>query len=265
MLRRRQIHSVLPTCPQSSTPNTKFNLSIKSDANENWLLNPRPPTISPPRLDPHHGNDLQLDPRTNYREGSILKREASAPIPDVPRKRIAPSQIHPSGRASSDHSHQTGWKHWGVKFCRILGITPVGVGAAGIAVAELSIPWEILTSDRTRIPDRILTVHGILTMIRILTRILVLARILTGTPIPARTLTRIKLIRILTRILVSTRISTRILTPSRIITGIPILARALIRILVLDGNLEPEEILILGSTLVSVPEEIETSARIQAC
>ena len=229
------------------------------------MLNPRPPTISPPRLDPHHGNDLQLDPRTNYREGSILKCEASAPIPDVPRKSIAPSQIHPSGRASSDHSHQTGWKHWGVKFCRILGITPVGVGAAGIAVAEISIPWEILTSGRTRIPDRILTVHGILTMIRILTRILVLARILTGTPIRARTLTRIKLIRILTRNLIMlTRISTRILTPSRIITGIPILARALIRILVLDGNLEPEEILILGSTLVSVPEEIETSARIRA-
>ena len=222
------------------------------------MPNPRPSTSSPTTPDPHHKNDLQLDPGTNYLVRRALKREAPAPIPDAPRARIALPRILPSARASSDNSHQTIWKHWGMNPCRIPPITPVGGGATGIRVAKPSIPLETPTSGKTRIQDRILTVHGILTMIRILTRMLVLVRILSGAPIPARTLTRIKLARTLTRILILiriqigipmlTRIPIRILTPSRIIAGIPILVRTLIRILMFDGNLGPEEMLILGST-----------------
>ena len=207
---------------------------------------------------------MQLAFRTNDRVGRTLKREASAPIPDAPRKRIAHPQIYPAGRTSSDDSHQTIREHPGMMSSGILGKTPVGGGAAGVGVAQPPVQWEILTPGKTRIQDRILTVDRILTIVRILTRVLVLARILTGTPMPPRILTRITLVRTLTRILILTRILTgilmltripiRTLTPSRIITGIPILARTLIKILMLDGNLEPEEILILGST--PVPDEI---------
>ena len=104
MLRKRRLHNVPQTCLQSSTPNIKFNLSINHVANENWLPNPRPPTSSPPTPDPHHGNSVQLALGTNDRVGHTRKREAPAPIPDVPRKMVAPSQIYPAGRASSDHS-----------------------------------------------------------------------------------------------------------------------------------------------------------------
>ena len=70
------------------------------------MPNPRPPTSSPPTPDPHHGNSVQLALGTNDRVGRTLKREASAPIPDAPRKRITHSQIYPAGRASSGPSHQ---------------------------------------------------------------------------------------------------------------------------------------------------------------
>ena len=269
MLKKRRIHSVPQTCPQSSTPNTKFNLSINNVANENWFPNLRPPTSGPPTPSPHHGNSVQLALGTNEWVGRTLKRETPASIPDAPRKIDARSQIYPAGRASSDHSPQTIRQHRGVP-SGILGKTPVGGGAAGAGVAPLPIRPEILTPGERRVQARILTVDRILTIVRILTRVLVLARILTGTPMPPRILTRITLVRTLTRILILiriltgilmlTRIQIRIPTPSRIITGIPILARTLIRILMLDGNLEPEEILILGST--PVPEEIETSVRI---
>jgi len=226
------------------------------------LLNPRSPTSNSPTADPHYGNSLQLVLGTNDRVGRTLKREAPAPIPDAPRKRIAHSQARPAGGASSDHSHQTIREHR-------------EVGAAGFGVPQPSIPWEILTLGNTRIRDRILTAGKILTIIRILIRILVLARILTGTPMPPRILTRITLVRtlmrililariltgILTGILMLTRIPIRTLTPSRIITGIPILARTLIRTLMLDGNLGLEEILMLCSA--PVPGKIETSVRIQ--
>jgi len=270
MLRKRRIHNVLQTCPQSSIPNTKFNLSIKHVANENWFPNPRPPASRPSTPDPHHGNGVQLALGTNDLVERTLKREAPAPIPDAPRKIVAHSQIYPGGRAVSDDSHQTIREHRGVISSGILGKTPVGGGTAGVGVAQLPIRSEILTPGERRVQDRILTLDRILTIVRILTRVLVLVRILTGTPMPPRILTRITLVRTLTRILILTRILTgilmltripiRTLTPSRIITGIPILARTLIRILMLDGNLEPEEILILGST--PVPDEIETSAKI---
>jgi len=273
MPRKRRIHNVLQTCPQSSTPNTKFNLSIKHVANENWFPNPRPPTSRPSTPDPHHGNSVQLALGTNDWVGRTLKRGAPAPIPDAPRKIVAHSQIYPAGRAVSDDSHQTirGHRgHRGVISSGILGKTPVGGGTVGVGVAQLPIRSEILTPGERRVQDRILTLDRILTIVRILTRVLVLVRILTGTPMPPRILTRITLVRTLTRILILTRILTgvlmltripiRTLTPSRIITGIPILARTLIRILMLDGNLESEEILILGST--PVPDEIETSAKI---
>jgi len=274
MRRKRRTHNVPQTCPQSSTPNIKFNLSIKPVANENWFPNPRPPTSRPSTADPHHGNSLRFAPVTDCRVGCTLGRETPAPVPDAHRKRITHSQIYSTGRASLGHSHQTIRDHRGVRSYRILRITPVGGGATGIGVAQLSIPWEIVTPSETRIRDRVLTAHRILKMIRILTRILVLVRILTGTPMPPRILTRIMLARtptriltlarilarILTGILMLTRIQIRIPTPSRIITEIPILARTLIRILMLDENLRLEEILILDST--PVPEEIETSAKI---
>jgi len=126
---------------------------------------------------------------------------------------------------------------------------------------------------KTRIQDRPLDADRTLTMVRLLARIFVLARILTGTPMPAQTLTRIKLVRtlngililarILTGILMLTRIPIGILTPSRIVAGIPTLAQTLIGILMLDGNPGPEEILILGPT--PAPKESEISARIQEC
>ena len=227
------------------------------------MPNPRPSTSGPPTPDPHHGNGVQLALGENDWVGRTLEREASALIPDAPRKRIAHSQIYPAGRTNSGHSHQTFRENWGVMSSRILGISPVGGGTAGVGVAPSPVAWEILTPGKTRIQDRILTVDRVLTIVRILTRGLVLARILTGTPMPPRILTRITLLRTLTRILILTRILSgilvltripiRTLTPSRIITGIPILARTLIRILMLDGNLGPEEfILILGSA--PVPE-----------
>jgi len=270
MLNERRIHSVPQTCPQSSTPNTKFNLSIKHVANENWFPNLRPPTSSPPTPSPHHGNSVQLAFGTNEWVGRTLKRETPASIPDAPRKIVAHSQIYLAGRASSDHSPQAIREHRGMMPFGILGKTPMGGGAAGAGVAPLPIRPEILTPGERRVQARILTVDRILKIVRILTRVLVLARILTRTPMPPRILTRITLVRTLTRILILiriltgilmlTRIQIRIPTPSRIITGIPILALTLIRILMLDGNLGPEEILILGST--PVPDEIETSARI---
>ena len=214
---------------------------------------------------------MQLAFRTNDRVGRTLKREASAPIPDAPRKRIAHPQIYPAGRTSSGDSHQTIREHPGMMSSGILGITPVGGGPVGVGVAQPPVLWEILTPGKPQIQDRILTVDRILTTVRILARVLVLARILTGTPMPPRILTRITLVRTLTRILILSRIltgilmlsriPTRILTPSRIITGIPILFRTLIGIIMLDGNLGLEEILILCWTLVQ--EEIKTSARIQ--
>jgi len=73
----------------SSIPNTEFNLSIKHVANENWLLNPRPPTSSPPTPGSHHGDSLQLALGTNDRVGRTLNRKAPALIPDAPRERIA--------------------------------------------------------------------------------------------------------------------------------------------------------------------------------
>jgi len=271
MLWKERIRGILQIPPQSSAPNIKFNLSMKDVANENWLLNPRPPTSSPPTLDLHHGDSLQLAPVTNCRAGHSLKCGAPSPVVDTPKKRTMHSQIYPAGRDSSDQSHQTIWEHWGMRACRILHLTPIGGGASGVGVAQLSLPWEILTPDETRIRDRILTADRILTMIRILIRILVLARILTGTPLPARILSRIPLVRTLTRILILVRILTGILmltripiitlTPCRIITGIPMLARILIRILMLDENLGPEEILILGSA--PVPGEVATPAGIQ--
>jgi len=107
MLRKRWIHNVPQTCLRSSTPNSKFNLPIKLVADENLLPNPRPPTSSPPIPDLHHGNSLQLALGANYRVGRTRKREATAPIPDAPRKRIAHPQIYLAGGASSDHSRQT--------------------------------------------------------------------------------------------------------------------------------------------------------------
>ena len=107
MLRERRIHNVPQTCPQSSTPNTKFNISINLVANENWFPNPRPPVSSPPGPDPHRGNSLQPSLGTNDRVGRTRKRKAPAPIPDAPRKRITQSQIYPAGRASPGHRHQT--------------------------------------------------------------------------------------------------------------------------------------------------------------
>ena len=60
----------------SSTPNAKFNLSIKHVADGNWLLNPRPSTSRPPMPGLHDGNSLQLAPGTNSWVRNTLKREA---------------------------------------------------------------------------------------------------------------------------------------------------------------------------------------------
>ena len=61
MLRKKRIRNIPQSCPLSSTPNTKFNLRIKCVANENWLLNSRPPASDPPtlELDPYHENSAQ--------------------------------------------------------------------------------------------------------------------------------------------------------------------------------------------------------------
>jgi len=211
MLRKRRFHNVPQTCPQSSTPYTKFNLSINHVANENWLPNPRLPTNSPPTPDPHRRNSVQLALATNDRVGRTRKREATAPIPGAPRKRIAHSEIYPARRASSDRSHQAMRRgHRGGEALRNSGQNTRRRDAAETGVAQLSIPWEILTPGKTRIQDRPLAADRILTMVQILTRILVLARILTGTPMPAQTLTRIKLVRTLNRIIILARILTSV-------------------------------------------------------
>jgi len=212
------------------------------------LLNLRSLISSTSTPDPHHGRSLQLAPDTNGRVGHTFKRGAPAPIPDAPRKIIAYSQIYPAGRAGSDQSPQAIREDQGIKSCRARCLMPVGGGTAGVGVAQLSIPWKILTPGKPRTQDRILI------MARILIRILILAQILTGIPIPARILARITSVQTLTKILLLARILTgiimltrnpaRILMPSRIITRIPILARILIRIPVWDRNLGPEEILI---------------------
>ncbi|PUU76167.1 kinase-like domain-containing protein [Tuber borchii] len=132
VLGKKRIRSILQTCPQSNTPNTKFNLSIKHVTNENLLLNPRPPTSSPPTPNPHHGNSLQLAPGTNGLIEHTLKNEASAPILDAPNRRIAHSQAHPAGRAGSDKSCQTIREDQGIKSCGTLRLMPLGGSAAGV-------------------------------------------------------------------------------------------------------------------------------------
>ena len=54
---------------------------MKHVANENRLLNPRPPTSCLPTPDPHQGNSPQLAPETNGRAGHSLKHEAPPPSP----------------------------------------------------------------------------------------------------------------------------------------------------------------------------------------
>jgi len=54
-------------------------------------------------------------------------------------------QIYAAGRTSLGQSRKTIWEHWGMSACGILHLTPIGGGAAGIGVAQISAPWEILT------------------------------------------------------------------------------------------------------------------------
>ncbi|PUU79029.1 kinase-like domain-containing protein [Tuber borchii] len=66
-LRRKQVHTIPQSHSQSSTPNPKLSsyTSIKGVANQNWMLNARPPASDPPTADPHHGNSLRSALRTN--------------------------------------------------------------------------------------------------------------------------------------------------------------------------------------------------------
>ena len=59
---------------------------MKHVADENWLLNPRPPISYPPTPDPHHGNSPQLALETNGRAGHTLRREA-APLSPIRQRR----------------------------------------------------------------------------------------------------------------------------------------------------------------------------------
>ena len=80
MLRKKRICNIPQACPQSSTPNTKSNLRIKCIANENWLLNPRPPTSRPPPLDLDHylENSAQPTLGTSGLGGHTPRHEASS-------------------------------------------------------------------------------------------------------------------------------------------------------------------------------------------
>ena len=89
MLRKQRIRNTPQACPQSSIPNTKSNLSMKHVADEDWLLNPRPPSSCPPMLDPHRGNNPQLAPEANRRTGHTLKREAPLQSPIHRRRELA--------------------------------------------------------------------------------------------------------------------------------------------------------------------------------
>jgi len=53
------------TCSLSSAPNTKLSLLTKRVANDNWVLNPRPPSIGPPTPDPYRRNSFQSTRETN--------------------------------------------------------------------------------------------------------------------------------------------------------------------------------------------------------
>ena len=59
---------------------------MKHVANENWLLNPRPPTSCHPTPDPRHGSGPQLAPATNAHAGHTLKTVRKP-------QRVKPSKI----------------------------------------------------------------------------------------------------------------------------------------------------------------------------
>ena len=96
MLRRKQIRTVPQSWAQSSTPNTKPNLHIKSVANESWMVNSGPPASNPPTADPHHGNNFQSTPETNGEIEHVPKKihQTPASILDETGSKVAHRQTY---------------------------------------------------------------------------------------------------------------------------------------------------------------------------
>ena len=64
-LREKSTRYIPQTYLQGSSPNTRLNLLTKPVANENWMLNSRPPSRSPSTPDPYRGNTLRSTRETN--------------------------------------------------------------------------------------------------------------------------------------------------------------------------------------------------------
>ncbi|PUU76164.1 hypothetical protein B9Z19DRAFT_1130111 [Tuber borchii] len=118
-----------PGLQSGSEPTASKDAGEKTDPRYSTTMSLKPPTSSPPMPNPHHGNSPQLAPGTNGRIGHTLKNEASAPILDAPKKRIAHPQVHPAGRAGSNQSPRAVWEDQGIKSCKTLRLMPVGGGA----------------------------------------------------------------------------------------------------------------------------------------
>ena len=90
-LRRKQTRTIPQSRGQSSTPNPKLNPYIKCIANENRILNARPPAGDPPTADPHHGNSLRSALGTNgqMEHGPKKIHQAPASVLDGSGSRIA--------------------------------------------------------------------------------------------------------------------------------------------------------------------------------
>ena len=78
-LREKNTRCTPQTYPQGSSPNIRLNPLTKHIANENWMLNSRPPSSGRPTPNPYRGNGLQSTRETNGQMEHTRKRMDKAP------------------------------------------------------------------------------------------------------------------------------------------------------------------------------------------
>ena len=78
-LREKNTRCTPQTYLQGSSPNTRLNLLTKPIADENWMLNSRPPSSGPPTPNPYRGNSLQSTRETNGQMENTRKKMDKAP------------------------------------------------------------------------------------------------------------------------------------------------------------------------------------------
>ena len=91
-LRETNTRCTPQTYLQGSSPNIRLNLLTKPIANENWMLNSRPPSRGPPTPNPYRGNSLQSTKETNGQMEHTRKKIDKAPAftPSSTRDRTIP-------------------------------------------------------------------------------------------------------------------------------------------------------------------------------